>query len=109
MSPQVRRKFLRTIVMGAGLLATSLLGFIPVLGRWAQRLRPPGALQEQQFLAACIKCGQCVQVCPVEAIKQADRLGWHPQWFLSYINSDEMMFRFVSPELLEDTISFQAL
>ncbi|GAF79846.1 unnamed protein product, partial [marine sediment metagenome] len=25
-----------------------------------------------------------------QAIKQADRLGWHPQWILSYINSDEM-------------------
>jgi branched-chain amino acid transport system substrate-binding protein len=44
-----------------------------------------------------------------QAIKQADRLGWHPQWFLSYINSDDMMFQFVSPELLENTISFQAL
>jgi branched-chain amino acid transport system substrate-binding protein len=44
-----------------------------------------------------------------QAIKQADRLGWHPQWFLSYINADEMMFGFVSPELLEGTISFQAL
>lgn len=40
------------------------------------RLRPPGALKdlldEQRFLASCIKCGQCVQVCPVEAIKLAD-------------------------------------
>ena len=72
MSPQARRKFLRTLVMGAGLLGTSLLGFIPVLGGWVQRLRPPGALQEKRFLAACIKCGQCVQVCPVEAIKLAD-------------------------------------
>jgi ferredoxin-type protein NapG len=71
-SPQARRKFLRTVVMGAGLLGVSLLGFIPVLGGWLRRLRPPGALQEQQFLAACIKCGQCVQVCPVEAIKLAD-------------------------------------
>jgi branched-chain amino acid transport system substrate-binding protein len=44
-----------------------------------------------------------------QAIKQADRLGWHPQWMLSYINSDEMMFSFVSPEMLEGTISFQAL
>ncbi|KPK22268.1 MAG: hypothetical protein AMJ76_00235 [Dehalococcoidia bacterium SM23_28_1] len=44
-----------------------------------------------------------------QAIKQADRLGWHPQWFLSYINADEMMFQFVSPELLEGTISFQGL
>jgi branched-chain amino acid transport system substrate-binding protein len=44
-----------------------------------------------------------------QAIKQADRLGWHPQWFLSYINSDEMTFMFASPELLEGTITLQAL
>jgi branched-chain amino acid transport system substrate-binding protein len=44
-----------------------------------------------------------------QAIKQADRLGWHPQWMLSYINSDEMTFQFASPELLEGTISLQAL
>ena len=45
-----------------------------------------------------------------EAIQQADRLGWHPQWFLSYINSDEMMFQFVSsPELLDGASTFQAL
>ena len=69
---RARRRFLRSIVMGSFLIGTSLLGFIPVLGRWVKRLRPPGALEEQPFLASCIKCGQCVQVCPVEAIKLAD-------------------------------------
>ncbi|KPJ48957.1 MAG: hypothetical protein AMJ38_04245 [Dehalococcoidia bacterium DG_22] len=44
-----------------------------------------------------------------QAIKQADRLGWHPQWFLSYVSADEMMFQFVSPELLEGAISFQGI
>ncbi|UCH87569.1 MAG: ABC transporter substrate-binding protein [Dehalococcoidia bacterium] len=44
-----------------------------------------------------------------QAIKQADRMGWHPQWMLCYNNSDEMMFQFVSPEILEGAISFQAL
>jgi branched-chain amino acid transport system substrate-binding protein len=44
-----------------------------------------------------------------QAIKQADRLGWYPQWVLSYNNADDMMFRFVSPELMEGAISFQAL
>jgi branched-chain amino acid transport system substrate-binding protein len=44
-----------------------------------------------------------------QAIKTADRLGWHPQWFMSYINSDDMMFQFVPPELLEGAITFQAL
>ena len=69
---RARRRFLRSIVLGAGLIGTSLLGFVPVLSRWVERLRPPGALVEQPFLASCIKCGQCVQVCPVEAIKLAD-------------------------------------
>jgi branched-chain amino acid transport system substrate-binding protein len=44
-----------------------------------------------------------------QAIKTADRLGWHPQWFMSYINSDDMMFQFVPADLLEGTITFQAL
>ncbi len=43
-----------------------------------------------------------------QAIKNADRMGWHPQWFMSYINSDDMMFSFVSPELLDGAITFQA-
>ena len=70
--PRSRRNFLRTVVLGVGLVGASLIGFIPVLQRWVTRLRPPGALLEQKFLASCIKCGQCVQVCPVEAIKLAD-------------------------------------
>jgi ferredoxin-type protein NapG len=32
------------------------------------RLRPPGAADEQAFLASCIKCGQCVQVCPYHSL-----------------------------------------
>ena len=36
-------------------------------------------------------------------------MGWHPQLFMSYINSDDMMFSFASPQLLEGAITFQAL
>ena len=72
MSQRARRKFLRTVMLGAGVIGVSLLGFIPVLQQWVVRLRPPGALREQKFLASCIKCGQCVQVCPVNAIKLAE-------------------------------------
>ena len=69
---QARRQFMRTVVLATGVVGASLLGFVPVLGRWNERVRPPGALLEQKFLASCIKCGQCVQVCPVQAIKLAD-------------------------------------
>jgi len=73
---QSRREFLRTTGLAAGVVTASLLGFIPLAGGANARLRPPGSikhlLDEQEFFAACIKCGQCVQVCPVEAIKLAD-------------------------------------
>lgn len=34
-------------------------------------LRPPGALKEIDFIARCIRCGKCVQVCPYRSIKIA--------------------------------------
>jgi ferredoxin-type protein NapG len=67
-----RRRILRAGVLMLGLLVLQPLAAIPVVRRWRSRLRPPGALDEEAFLGACIKCGQCVQVCPVSAIELAD-------------------------------------
>jgi ferredoxin-type protein NapG len=69
---RARRRFLRSFGVGIGVIGASLLGFFPVVKKWMTRLRPPGAIDEIDFLAACIKCGQCVQVCPVLAIKLGD-------------------------------------
>jgi branched-chain amino acid transport system substrate-binding protein len=43
-----------------------------------------------------------------QAVKEANRLGWHPQWVISYTSSDEIMFQFVSPELLDGAVTFNA-
>jgi branched-chain amino acid transport system substrate-binding protein len=43
-----------------------------------------------------------------QAVKEADRMGWHPQWIMSYVNSDPTTFQFVSPELLEGAITFNS-
>jgi len=43
-----------------------------------------------------------------QAIKEADRLGWHPAIFMSYTSADDIMFQFVSLDLLEGAITFQA-
>lgn len=67
-----RRTLLRSAVLGTGIVAAALAGLVPIVQKLRNRIRPPGAIPEQKFLAACIKCGQCVQVCPVQAIKLAD-------------------------------------
>ena len=41
----------------------------PAQGTGELWLRPPGALKETEFLNACTRCGECVRVCPAEAIK----------------------------------------
>lgn len=69
---QARRRFLRTVLLAGGVLGAALSGFLPLAYAKRLRLRPPGALDEHEFLSSCIKCGQCVQVCPVQAIKLAD-------------------------------------
>ena len=69
---QARRRVLRTILLTGGVLGAALSGYLPLVYAQKQRLRPPGALDEKDFLSSCIKCGQCVQVCPVQAIKLAD-------------------------------------
>ena len=43
----------------------------PAQARPAQALRPPGALNEPEFLAACVRCGLCVRDCPYDILSLA--------------------------------------
>lgn len=38
-------------------------------------VRPPGTVEEQEFLKRCVKCGQCIRVCPTNVLQ--------PAWFES--------------------------
>jgi ferredoxin len=44
-------------------------------------IRPPAALPENQFLARCIRCGECMRVCPNNALHPAcTEAGWEGIW-----------------------------
>ena len=66
-----RRKVLAGLAAGVavGPLARSTPGF--ATERDERLLRPPGALDEEYFLARCIRCGQCMKVCPNNALHPA--------------------------------------
>jgi ferredoxin len=34
-------------------------------------VRPPGALSEKEFIKRCLKCGQCMRICPTNVIQPA--------------------------------------
>ncbi|MBF0427268.1 MAG: 4Fe-4S dicluster domain-containing protein [Magnetococcales bacterium] len=66
-----RRRVLRHAALLVAVLACGGMGRLP-LAKATPFLRPPGAVPEHAFLSSCIKCGQCLQVCPVKAIELAD-------------------------------------
>jgi MinD superfamily P-loop ATPase containing an inserted ferredoxin domain len=74
MSKISRRKFNKLSVAVLVAMGGFSAGSLVLSGRSyaVDRLRPPGALSEHSFLATCIKCGQCVQVCPYHSVKLLD-------------------------------------
>ena len=68
-----RREFIKYSTLGIlGFVLAGGVGLSPYLHAQETRLRPPGAVDEHEFLGLCIKCGQCLQVCPYHAIELAD-------------------------------------
>ena len=73
---QARRKFINGVAAaacGGGLLAMGATLYArQAKALPAQAVRPPGALAEDDFLAACVRCGLCVRDCPYNTLKLAD-------------------------------------
>lgn len=63
-----RRKLIFTSLLG--IIAVPFFRLTPAKQRASERLiRPPGALPEEQFLKKCVKCGECMKVCPTNALQ----------------------------------------
>jgi len=70
-----RRNFFAKVGQGTALAATGGLVWSYLLTQQARAtpfaIRPPGALDDADFNARCIKCGQCVDACPYDTLKLA--------------------------------------
>lgn len=66
-----RRGF--TLAMASGIAAVPVMRLSGRLeANWSPEvIRPPGALAEPEFLARCLKCGQCMRICPTNIIQPA--------------------------------------
>jgi ferredoxin-type protein NapG len=88
-----RRRFLVKAAQsacGAGLMALGLgLYHRETKAMPAAAIRPPGALPEDRFLGACIRCGLCVRDCPYDTLKLA-RLGEDVQLGTPYFTARDI-------------------
>lgn len=69
-----RRRFILSIARATGLAILGGLtwsAYVSEVKATELILRPPGALEEDDFLATCIKCGICVESCPFDTLKLA--------------------------------------
>ncbi len=74
-----RRQLLASL--GAGVVGVGLLRTTPATARdhpWL--IRPPGA-RENDFLSRCIRCGECMRICPTSGLQPSLTIaGWEGLW-----------------------------
>lgn len=69
-----RRDALKKLFRGTGLLGIGGSVWAGLAEGFAENrftLRPPGAIEEKDFLKACVKCGACVEACPYDTLNLA--------------------------------------
>ena len=71
-APSLQRRKVLT-GLATGLAVVPLMRAAPVFAaeKNEHRVRPPGAVDESNFLARCIRCGECMKVCPNNALHPA--------------------------------------
>ncbi|MCE1229542.1 MAG: 4Fe-4S dicluster domain-containing protein [Firmicutes bacterium] len=68
--PQGRGEFFKSLgTLFAGFVAQRMEDM--VLGSDPGLLRPPGALEEFEFLTACTRCDKCIRACPQDTLQRA--------------------------------------
>lgn len=66
-----RRRLIETALAGVVLFPIMRSTFASGSSPQYKVIRPPGSIPEKDFLRRCIKCGECMKVCPTNVIQPA--------------------------------------
>jgi len=66
-----KRSLLASAAAGAVLVPAARIGNWPDKAYDPKVIRPPGAVAEREFLERCIRCAECMKVCPNNALHPA--------------------------------------
>jgi MauM/NapG family ferredoxin protein len=76
-----RRGFIQAAAAGLLLASTVKAGIQSLKNIQGRFIRPPGSLPENEFLARCIRCGECMKVCKTNTLQPADlQSGFEALW-----------------------------
>jgi ferredoxin len=76
-----RRKVMTGLAAGAAILPLLRSNTGSAAEASDRLIRPPAALREEDFLARCIRCGECMKVCPNNGLHPAlTEAGWEGIW-----------------------------
>ena len=76
-----RRRTLTGLAAGAAVVPLMRANVGLGKGRHENLLRPPGSLDEADFLSRCIRCGECMKACPNTALHPTlDQAGLEGLW-----------------------------
>lgn len=68
-----RRTTMASAAVGAALIPATRIADVIDANYDHRVIRPPGSVEEREFLERCIRCAECMKVCPNNAL--------HPAWF----------------------------
>lgn len=66
-----RRTALATAAAGAAVIPATRIADVIDTNYSSKVIRPPGAVEEREFLERCIRCAECMKVCPNNALHPA--------------------------------------
>jgi MauM/NapG family ferredoxin protein len=76
-----RRGFIQSAAAGLILASTARATLNSPKNINGRFIRPPGSLPEPEFLARCIRCGECMKVCKTNGLQPADfECGFEGLW-----------------------------